>query len=72
MLSRLTAERLLARRRIQGYDVTGLGAIFDSVPHFKGHTQEIICLTRLQRGDAYQFFWQPQTPEQTAAGPSSS
>src|SRR5262245_47709753 len=34
-LSRVSAEQLLTRRRIQGYDVTGLGAIFDSVPHFK-------------------------------------
>ncbi len=62
----VTAEQLLARRRIQGYDVTGLGAIFGSVPHFKGHTQEIICLSRLQLGDAYKFFWQPETPEQVA------
>jgi hypothetical protein len=67
-LSSASAQQLLARRRIQGYDVTGLGAIFDSVPHFKGHTQEIICLTRLQLGETYKFFWQPETPEQTAAG----
>jgi hypothetical protein len=66
VLARLTAEQLLTERRIQGYDVTGVGAIFDSVPHFKGHTQEIISFTRLQRGNAYQFFWQPETPEQTA------
>jgi hypothetical protein len=36
------------------------------VPHFKGHTQEIICLTRLQLGKQYNFFWEPQTPEQVA------
>ena len=30
VVSRVTAEQLLARRRIQGYDVTGLGALFDS------------------------------------------
>lgn len=70
-LARVSAEQLLTQRRIQGYDVTGLGAIFDSVPHFKGHTQEIICLTRLQLGEAYTFFWQPETPEQTAAGSGS-
>jgi hypothetical protein len=27
--------------------VTGLKALFDRVPHFRGHTQEIIQLTRL-------------------------
>ena len=47
--------------------MTGLAAIFDSVPHFRGHTQEIVSMSRLQLGDAYQFAWQPTTPEQGAA-----
>jgi hypothetical protein len=59
VLSRLTARQLLEARRIQGFDLTGLGAIFDSVPHFRGHTQEIIHLTRLQRGADYTFAWKP-------------
>ena len=50
---------LLATRRIQEFDVTGLGEIFDAIPHFKGHTQEVVCLTRMQLGDAYQFRWKP-------------
>ena len=66
VLARLTARQLLEARRIQGFDVTGLAAIFDSVPHFRGHTQEIIHLTRLQLGDAYRFAWTPTTPEQGA------
>jgi hypothetical protein len=53
-------------RRIQGFDVTGAAAIFDSVPHFRGHTQEIVHMTRLQLGDAYKFAWTPTTPEQGA------
>jgi hypothetical protein len=69
VLSRLTARQLLEGRRIQGFDVTGLGAIFDSVPHFRGHTQEIIHLTRFQLGAAYRFAWAPATPEQGAAPP---
>ena len=44
--------------------MTGLKAIFDSVPHVRGHTQEIIGMTRLQLGDAYKFAWTPTTPEQ--------
>ena len=66
VLGRLTARQLLEARRIQGFDVTGLAAIFDSVPHFRGHTQEIVHLTRLQLGDADQFAWAPTTPEQGA------
>jgi len=64
VLARQSAPQLPEARRIQGFDVTGLAAIFDSVPHFRGHTQEIIGLTRLQLGDAYKFAWTPTTPEQ--------
>ncbi len=45
--------------------MTGV-AVFDSVPHFRGHTQEIVHMTRLQLGDAYKFAWAPTTPEQGA------
>jgi hypothetical protein len=60
------ARLLTEVRRIQGFDVTGVAAIFDSVPHFRGHTQEIVHMTRLQLGDAYRFAWAPHTPEQGA------
>lgn len=66
VLSQRSAAEMLAARRIQGFEVTGWEAIFDCVPHFKGHTQEIICLTRLQLGDTYRIQWQPQTPEEGA------
>src|SRR5262249_8292051 len=62
VLAQQTARQLLGPRRIQGFDVTGLKAIFDSIPHFRGHTQEIIGMTRLQLGDAYKFAWTPTTP----------
>jgi hypothetical protein len=67
VLARVTARHLLEPRRIQGFDVTGLAALFDSVPHFRGHAQEIISMTRLQLGDTYQFAWTPTTPEQGAS-----
>jgi hypothetical protein len=67
MLGRLTAGQLLEVRRIQGFNVTGLAAIFNTVPHFRGHTQEIVHMTRLQLGDAYKFAWTPTTPEQGAS-----
>jgi len=65
-LARQTARQLLDVRPIQGWQVTGLAAIFDSVPHFRGHTQEIVHMTRAQLGDAYRLQWQPLTPEQGA------
>jgi hypothetical protein len=66
LLGRLSARQLLEARRIQGFDVTGLAAIFDSIPHFRGHTQEIVHMTRLQLGDAYRFSFVPATVEQGA------
>jgi len=66
VLRHATAEQMLSRRRIQGFETSGWGAVFDCVPHFKGHTQEIICLTRMQLGAAYRIHWQPQTPEEGA------
>lgn len=69
VLAGLGAAELLEARRIQGFDTTVLGAIFDSVPHFSGHTQEIVYVTRWQLGDAYRALWSPATPEQGAAPP---
>ena len=66
VLRRQTADQLVAVRRVQSYEVTGLAALFDSVPHFRGHTQEIVGMTRAQLGDAYQFHWQPRTKEEGA------
>ena len=62
----LSARHLLEVRRIQGDEVTGLTALFDSVPHFRGHAQEIVYRTRLHLGDAYRFAWTPTTPGQGA------
>ena len=53
VLGKVTARQLMEVQRIQGFDVTGLAAIFDSVPHFRGPTQEIVHMTRLQLGDGY-------------------
>jgi hypothetical protein len=66
VLERQTAQQLLEVRCIQGFNVTGLAAIFESVPHFRGHTQEIVHMTRLQLADAYKFAWTPTTAEQGA------
>ncbi len=64
ILAGIDARQLVEVRRIQGFDVTGAAASFDSVPHFRGHTQEIVHMTSLQLGDAYKFAWTPTTPEE--------
>lgn len=65
-MTRAAVDQLLAPRRIQGFDTSPLGAIFDSIPHFRGHTQEIIHITRELLGERYQYFWRPRTLEQGA------
>jgi uncharacterized damage-inducible protein DinB len=66
VLTAVDAEGLATSRTIQGFGVTGIEAIFNSIPHFRGHTQEIIHMTRFQLGDAYRIAWTPTTPEQGA------
>jgi uncharacterized damage-inducible protein DinB len=43
----LTPEQLAARVTIQGYDVTGLEAVFHVVEHFSLHTGQIVYATKL-------------------------
>jgi hypothetical protein len=68
LLEKLPPQKLAEPRRIQGFDVTVLAAIFDSVAHFRGHTQEIIHMTREILGDKYKFDFVPQGAEQESAG----
>lgn len=68
VMERLPAEKLLDPRRIQGFDTTIMAAIFDSIAHFRGHTQEIIHMTREILGDKYKFDFVPQGAEQESAG----
>ena len=68
ILAKLGPDALVSRKRIQGFDVTVTDAIFDVVPHFRGHTQEIIHMTREQLGERYQFKFVPKGPEQVSEG----
>jgi len=67
VLSTFPAAQWLRVRRIQGFEVTGLAAAFNTVPHFRGHTQEIIFRTRLLLGHKYEISWKPGSTEQGAA-----
>jgi uncharacterized damage-inducible protein DinB len=60
VLAAQTTAELTRVRHIQEWDVNGLTAIFDSIPHFRGHTQEIVFRTRLLLGELYRFAWTPQ------------
>lgn len=64
VIQNATAEELLAEKRIQGHDVTKMGAIWHSITHFQGHVQEIIGMTRQQLGEEYNFEWAPSTHEE--------
>jgi hypothetical protein len=66
VLQRTAAPEWLRVRRVQGFEETGLGAAIGSVAHFRGHTQEIIHMTRDVLGERYQFAFVPKTPEQGA------
>ncbi|HXW62873.1 MAG TPA: DUF1572 family protein [Candidatus Acidoferrales bacterium] len=56
VLARLTERDLLATLRIQGYTVTGLGAIYHVVEHFGMHYGQILFITKLVRGENLGFY----------------
>jgi uncharacterized damage-inducible protein DinB len=66
VIARVALERLLQPVRIQGFDTTPMGAIWHSVSHFVGHSQEIINITRFQLREKYVFKFVPKTKEQGA------
>src|SRR5688572_2053140 len=50
-LGRLSDEELVKPRVVQAYELTLVEALFDTIPHFRGHVQEIIHMTRQQLGE---------------------
>lgn len=59
VLEKLTPGLLAETRRIQAHEVTCLQAILHSMAHLRGHTQEMIHITRTQLGDEYRFAFVP-------------
>ena len=58
VMSGVSADELLSRRQIQGYDVSVLEAIYHVVEHFSMHTGQIILLTKARvAGDI--SLWEP-------------
>lgn len=56
VLANLSLEKLTAPCVIQGFNVTGLGAIFHVVEHFSYHTGQIIYITKMRTGKDLQFW----------------
>ncbi len=55
-LARFDNKRLREKRKIQGFDVTCLEAIFHVVEHLSGHSGQIIYITKLRRGEDLKFY----------------
>jgi hypothetical protein len=55
VLARLTEADLLTTLRIQGYTVTGLGAVYQVVEHFGMHYGQILFITKLVNGENLGF-----------------
>lgn len=60
VLSAVTAEELSRRRKIQGYDVTVLEAIYHVVEHFSMHTGQIILLSKARVGEDFKLWVPPK------------
>ena len=56
VLAGFDQARILEQRRIQGYDVTVLEAIFHVVEHFSMHTGQIILLTKMLKSVDLKFY----------------
>ena len=56
VLSRLTEEDLRTAFEIQGYRVSGLGAVYQVVDHFGLHYGQILYVTKLLRGKDLGFY----------------
>lgn len=58
VLNRLTADDLAATYHIQGYDVTGLAAIYQAVEHFGLHYGQILYINKMLLGADLGFYRQ--------------
>lgn len=56
VLAEFDTARILEQRRIQGYDVTVLDAVFHVVEHFSMHAGQIILLTKMLKSVDLKFY----------------
>lgn len=55
-LEAASSQDLLAKRKIQGYDVTGVMAVFHCAAHFSGHTGQILWAVKQATGEDLGFY----------------
>ena len=58
-IKKTPAEDFLRSRTIQSATVNGFDALFRAIPHFRGHAQEIIHMSRGLLGETYKFAGPP-------------
>jgi uncharacterized damage-inducible protein DinB len=56
VLARLTEADLLARYEIQGYNVTGLDAVYQVIEHFAMHYGQILYITKMMNDKDLGFY----------------
>lgn len=60
-------DKLLKKKRIQGFNLSVLSAIYNTITHLEGHTGQIIYITRIRKEDDYKLFWEQENEEQESA-----
>ncbi|HEY3625924.1 MAG TPA: DUF1572 family protein [Terracidiphilus sp.] len=68
VLSRLTEDHLLAPMEIQGYQVTGLIAVYQVVEHFGLHYGQILYITKALEGKDLGFYRELNKTGRTPSG----
>lgn len=61
VVRRVSSEELITRRRIQGYDVSVLEAVYHVVEHFAMHTGQIIVISKARAGIDLKL-WEAPSP----------
>jgi len=64
ILSDLDSSTLLSNRRIQGFDETGLSALYKATTHLELHAGQIIYIAKYFLNEKYEESWKPATEEQ--------
>ncbi len=68
VLARLTEADLLMPMNIQGYEVTGLRAVYQVVEHFGLHYGQILYVTKMLRGEDLGYYKELSKTGRTTSG----
>jgi len=68
VLAKVDPATLLEPKRIQGYDITVMRAVYAAVEHFSMHTGQIILLAKMWKGDLGLYDLSQGEPRPTWSG----